>query len=673
MKKNSIRRWIILCFTAVLTLSVAASAAANYFENSNDIMEDYGRLAETCAYVASNLFVYQWNNDEVLGSVGTKAYNDAANSLRGLCKTYKLDSLSIYRVDPSVPARYYYFYVSPVLEENQELQREYALRTIPAAELLPGEEALINGSREMQIEAGDQLPDDKIIWVSPVNDLNGSAIALISMVCDIGLIQNKIHTDFLRDILPFSMSLLVGLLILLYLVQRRIIRPIGILSDGMRQFALDSRKKPEPLKLRSGDEIGEIAEAFEKMTDDISTYVNSIEKLTQKETEINTQLELGRRVQCVLVPERTTRSGDGWRVNAITRPAKTVGGDFYDCFSLDDSRVCVVMGDVSGKGIGAAISMAMVKTVIREKLTAGFSPAETLNRTNDQIAARNPENQFATAFVAVLNTKTGELLYCNAGHNPPLMLREKCAFLNPEPGIALGVFENAGLKNASYTLSPGQGILLYTDGVTEAVSPQRQFFGEERLREAVGAFSAGENAAEETVLRLIGAVDDFCGGNEAFDDMAVLALVYRGGDGTWRSLPVELSAFDTVRRAVLAAVGDSHETRQALLACDEALANIVSYSGAATLAYSCKTDGDRLCVAFSDNGVPFDQTAAVLEDREFERLDGGGMGLHLIRRCASSMRYERKEDRNILTLFFPLPPSSEHLNPWHPGELPTEI
>lgn len=307
------------------------------------------------------------------------------------------------------------------------------------------------------------------------------------------------------------------------------------------------------------------------------------------------------------------------------------------------------------------------------KLTAGFSPAETLNRTNDQIAARNPENQFATAFVAVLNTKTGELLYCNAGHNPPLMLREKCAFLNPEPGIALGVFENAGLKNASYTLSPGQGILLYTDGVTEAVSPQRQFFGEERLREAVGAFSAGENAAEETVLRLIGAVDDFCGGNEAFDDMAVLALVYRGGEGTWRSLPVELSAFDTVRRAVFAAAGDSHETRQALLACDEALANIVYYSGASTLDFSCKTDGDRLCVAFSDNGVPFDQTAAVLEDREFERLDGGGMGLHLIRRCASSMRYERKEDCNILTLYFPLPPSSEHLNQWHPGELPTEI
>ena len=672
MKKNSIRRWIILCFTAVLILSVAASAAVNYFENSNDIMEDYGHLAETCAYVASNLFVYQWNNDEVLGSVGTEAYMDAANSLRGLCKTYKLDTLSIYRVDPSVPARYYYFYVSPILEENQKLQREYALRTVPAETLLPEEEVLIHGSREIQIVFGDQL-DDKIEWISPVYDLNGSFIALISMVCDIGPIRSRIVKDFLRDIIPFSLSLLCGLVILLYLVQRRIIRPIGLLSDEMRQFALDSRKKPEPLNLRSGDEIGKIAESFEKMTDDISTYVNSIEKLTQKETEINTQLELGHRVQRGMVPEKTDLSGDGWHMHAITRPAKTVGGDFYDCFSLDDSRVCVVMGDVSGKGIGAAISMAMVKTVIREKLTAGFSPAETLNRTNDQIAARNPENQFATAFVAVLNTKTGELLYCNAGHNPPLMLREKCAFLNPEPGIALGVFENAGLKNASYTLSPGQGILLYTDGVTEAVNPQRQFFGEERLHAAVTSFSASENTAEETVLRVRSAVDAFCAGNEAFDDMAVLALVYTGNEGARESLPVALSAFDTIKNAVFAAAGDEPETRQALLACDEALSNIVYYSGASSLDFSCKTDCGRLSVSFSDNGVPFDPTAVISENREFERLDNGGMGLNLIRRCVSSMHYERKEDRNILTLFFPLPPSSEHPNPWHPWEPPTEI
>ena len=590
MKKNSIRHWIILCFTAVLILSVAASAAANYYENTNDIMDDNEKMAETCAYVVSNLFIYQWNNDAVLGSGESKVYTDAANSLRGLCKTYRLDNLSIYRVDPSVPARCYYFYVSPVLDENQELHRKYALQTIPAETLLPEEEALINGSREIQISFGDEL-DDKIEWISPVYDLDGSFIAMIGMVAEIGPIRNRIIKDFLQDIIPFSLSLLCGLLILLYLVQLRIIRPIGLLSEEMLQFARDSRQKPEPLNLRSGDEIGEIAEAFEKMTDDISAYVNSIEKLTQKETEINTQLELGHRVQRGLVPERTNLSGDCWHVNAFTRPAKAVGGDFYDCFPLDDNRVCVVIGDVSGKGIGAAISMAMVKTVIREKLKAGFSPAETLNRTNDQIVVRNPENQFATAFVAVLNTKTGELLYCNAGHNPPLMLREKCAFLNPEPGIALGVFENAGLRNVSCTLSPGQGILLYTDGVTEAVNPQRQFFGEKRLQEAVRSFSALRNTAEETVLRVRDAVDAFCAGNEAFDDMAMLALVYTGEAGAWQRLPVALSAFDTIKNVVFAAAGDSPETRQALLACDEALTNIVSYSGASVLEFSCKKSG----------------------------------------------------------------------------------
>lgn len=162
MKKNSISHWIILSFTAVLILSVAASAATNFYENANDIMGDYGELAETCAYVASNLFIYQWNYDEVLGSTGSDAYTDAANSLRGLCKTYKLDTLSLYRVEPSVPTRYYYFYVAPGLEENQMLQYEYALRTIPAKAFLPGEAALINGSREIQMALNDQ-PGDKIV------------------------------------------------------------------------------------------------------------------------------------------------------------------------------------------------------------------------------------------------------------------------------------------------------------------------------------------------------------------------------------------------------------------------------------------------------------------------------------------------------------------------------
>ena len=128
MKKNSIPHWIILCFTAVLILSVAASAAVNYYENANDIMDDYGKLAETCAYVASNLFIYQWYNDGVLDSVESDAYTDAANTLRGLCKTYKLVTLSLYRVDLSVPARYYFFTFLPFWKRTKSFSRNTPCR-----------------------------------------------------------------------------------------------------------------------------------------------------------------------------------------------------------------------------------------------------------------------------------------------------------------------------------------------------------------------------------------------------------------------------------------------------------------------------------------------------------------------------------------------------------------
>lgn len=135
--------------------------------------------------------------------------------------------------------------------------------------------------------------------------------------------------------------------------------------------------------------------------------------------------------------------------------------------------------------------------------------------------------------------------------------------------------------------------------------------------------------------------------------LAVIALIYRG-EREWKTLPVALSAFDEIRTAIFAAAGDTPESRQALLACDEAMANIVNYSEAANLAFFCDKKDGQLRVSFSDDGIPFDPTASSQESKEFEALDKGGMGLALIRQSVSSMHYERKCGRNVFTLYFPL-------------------
>ena len=653
MKKNTIRHWIILSFTAILLLSVAMSAAINYREAYSSAMRQSENTAQIFADIVFQLLKHEWDLDELSQSAASGEYEEARKVFASLCKHFGMDYASIYRIDPEIPARKYYLYVSSEHRENNRLQTS-ALRTEPADALMPGEEALLDGEREIQQEITKTPIGAGVTWLAPYEGRDGELIAVIRMDYNLIQIRHSIFRNFLVDIIPFSLSLLIGLFILLVLVQRHIAVPLGALSDNMRLFARDSRQKPVPLNIRSQDEIREIAESFEKMTEDISSYVNNIEKLTQEQTEINTQLELARNIQYGLVPEKTELKGESFRINALSHPAKAVGGDFYACFQRDENSVCVVVGDVSGKGISAAICMAMIRTVIREKLMAGLSPAEAMNQTNDQLCAQNRENLFVTAFVAVLNTKTGELRYCNAGHTWPVLLKEDPDFLIPDSGIALGMFEDSGLKDYTLMLSPHEGILLYTDGVTEAVNPERMFFGTKRLLNALRGLPALKNKSEEAVFRVSRAVNAFCGDSEPFDDMAVLALLYCPVSSGWISLPVSLSAFDEIKEAVFAAAGETPETRRALLACDETLTNIVNYSGATELAFFCEERNDSLCTSFADNGIPFDPTAVAVVKKEFELLDSGGMGLNLIRQTASSMHYERKDDRNVFTLSFTL-------------------
>lgn len=221
------------------------------------------------------------------------------------------------------------------------------------------------------------------------------------------------------------------------------------------------------------------------MAGDISNYINNIEQLTKERVETNVQLEIVRRIQHGLVPEKTELNSKNFTVSAVTKPAKKVGGDFYDCFQKDDDTLCIMIGDISGKGISAAIFMSMTKTMIREKLMAGLSPAETLNYVNDEICKQNPENIFATTFIAVLHAKTGELCYANAGHTWPLLLNDNPDFMETDNGIAIGLFEDAGIKDYSLHLSKNQGIMLYTDGITDANKADKTFFGTEGLLKAV--------------------------------------------------------------------------------------------------------------------------------------------------------------------------------------------
>ena len=651
--KKPLNRRITVYFLIILILTVSVSAVWNYYSTRQSILDMEKSQAEGCTQTVYNMLVHQ-GTAALYESHDTKGYIYIRNAIRNFSTGFGQDELYLYTADTAAKKRKVLMAVASDKEKNDFLADEKNVGLLDDSLLEKAEEAVLSGQETLHREEW-KTPYGRIYaWISMFRDPGTAEPILICMEYNIETERGHILRDFLEDILPPVIVLVVAFLGLILLVRKRITEPIRRISDRMESFALDSSRKPEPLNIPPEDEIGEIASSFEKMTEDISTYVSNIEKLTQERVETDVQLDIARRIQNGLVPEKTGMDGDGFSISAMTRPAKGVGGDFYDCFAREDDSVCIVMGDVSGKGITGAIFMAMIKTVIREKLMAGLSPAETLNQANRELTEQNPEGLFATVFAAILNPVTGELRYANAGHTYPVLTGAVPEALKPANGIALGLFDDAEVVDETMTLAPGQGIFLYTDGVTDALNPEHIPFGMERLLAALAENPPGRETAEEMLLKVSGAVGAYCAGVEPFDDMAamVLLMTERQGGESLRQIPVALSSFDEIRKAAFAAAGNTPETRKALLACDEALANIVRYSGASELAFRCEKEGEMLCITFSDNGIPFDPTAVPAEDRAFETLDSGGMGLNLIRQTALSVQYERKGGRNFFTMRF---------------------
>ena len=325
MKKNTIKRWILLSFTAILLLSVTTSAVINYHEAYNGAMWESEDKAQILAGIVRQLLRHDWKLDELSCSAEDADNKEARKVFSSLCRRFGLDYLSIYRIDPDPPYRTYCIYVSSESRENSRLQQTAALPMEPEDALMRGEQALLDGSREIEQEITHTPRGLDVTWLAPYEDADGNLAAVIGMDFDLMQIRRTIISDFLVDIIPFTLSLMIGLLILLFLVHQRIAIPLAALSEEMKLFARDSRQKPEPLNIKLQDEIGEIAASFEKMTEDISCYVNNIEKLTQEQTEINTQQELARKIQYGLVPENTELSGDGFRIRALTCLEPPVG------------------------------------------------------------------------------------------------------------------------------------------------------------------------------------------------------------------------------------------------------------------------------------------------------------------------------------------------------------
>ena len=299
--------------------------------------------------------------------------------------------------------------------------------------------------------------------------------------------------------------------------------------------------------------------------------------------------------------------------------------------------------------------MAMVKTSIKEKLRAGRGLAETLNLVNRELCISNPGNMFATVFAMTLHPETGIVTYANGGHEAPLMLGQDPSFRKVASGIAIGLFEDSDIDEEKLVLRSGDGMLLYTDGITEAIDADRQMYGKNRLRETV---SRGHREdvhsydARALVTDTVESVIAYTSGMEQFDDITCLAVIYKDAGEAMKTLSPDIESFEIVKDTILSSLGESDHTKRVILACEEIFVNIVHYAGADQISFGSKRIGNTWLVTYIDNGIAFDPVKAERKDLEFEKMDQGGMGIMAARMNSREMVYNRIDGRNVLTMVF---------------------
>jgi len=345
--------------------------------------------------------------------------------------------------------------------------------------------------------------------------------------------QREIFAEIAARNTRFTVLLVASALLLLglaYLLLSRLInRPLRALTEGVARLGggnLDGQ-----IALSSRDELGTLAKAFNKMTVDLKTSLEQTARERAEKERIGAELHIARTIQasmlpCVFPPFPHRKEFD---IYATMLPAKEVGGDFYDFFLIDPDNLAVVIADVSGKGVPAALFMVIAKTLIKNNAQSGKGPAQILTAVNNLLCENNEAGMFVTAFLGVLHIPTGLFTYANAGHNPPLLRCGNGAFdrLPVSPGFVL-----AGMGDVSYTqreimLDPGDALYLYTDGVTEAEDRAGALFSEAGLLAV--ACRCAHMAPEPFLLSIKQEIDLFAAGMEQADDITMLVLQYFGG------------------------------------------------------------------------------------------------------------------------------------------------
>lgn len=464
--------------------------------------------------------------------------------------------------------------------------------------------------------------------------------------------DTSMYTSVFMQIIIFA----ILFLFIYFLIKKVIINNLRKINGSLARITDGNLE--ETVDVRSNEE-------FASLSDDINSTVATLRRyIDEAAARIDKELEYAKQIQLSALPANFP-DDDNYSIYAQMIAAKEVGGDFYDFYRLDKTKIAFLVADVSGKGIPAAMFMMTAKTIIKDLAERNIEVNEIFTQANEKLCESNESGMFVTAWMGILDVETGKLQFANAGHNPPVIIHAdgKTQFLKSRPGFVLAGMEGVKYRLNEVTLLPGDRVFLYTDGVTEATDTDENLYGENRLIEYMGAKRSEDSV---TLLHSLKTdIDSFVNGAPQFDDITMLVLDYKKCEEGEKTVKKVFPAKTEALTDVLSFIEENLEkydcpmktTMGISVAVEEVFVNVAHYAygdgeGDAELKFSFDEGSRNATVEIADSGFPFNPIEKPEPDITLSANEReiGGLGIFITKKTMDKVSYRYEGNKNILTM-----------------------
>ncbi len=364
---------------------------------------------------------------------------------------------------------------------------------------------------------------------------DGQTVAMIAVEIPMSSLQSTINAFMVRVIVSTLIVFVIVLALIFFLVNRMVTKPVLDMANAAESYVSSKEKKDEDteeaspisqLSVQTGDELEVLCRSLKEMEGDLNQHIENLKRVTAEKERIGAELNVATQIQADMLPS-IFPAFPQWKtfdLYASMTPAKEVGGDFYDFFLIDKDHLGLVIADVSGKGVPAALFMVIAKTLIKNRAMMGGDPSEILNYVNNQLCEGNEAELFVTVWMGILDLNTGKGLAANAGHEHPAIRRANGEFELSiyKHSMAVAAMEGVPFKQHEFELHPGDSLFVYTDGVPEATNANGELYGTDRMIEAL---NKNPDASIREILENVKKdVDAFVGDAPQFDDLTMLGF-----------------------------------------------------------------------------------------------------------------------------------------------------